>query len=803
MPYNMKHSPIEHANYSIFIKLRFIYRLMSRFITLVLITLFFIAAPCSDGTAQKGFEKVLVMGEGEDELMADANFFFDKGNYSAATHMFEKLFMHFEGRFEYKLRLGICYTYTPTKTDLALTLLQEIYAEDPETDDILYYLGKAYHLNHLFDEALTTFAKAKGDGVLSKEQEVHVERLIVNCNNGKEIIKDPLDIHIENLGPPVNSNGSEYVPVISSDESILIFTYAGEQSLGGLQDEYGEENMKGYYYEDVQISYKIGDTWIAPDNIGYNINTYTHDASIALSGDGQTLFVYKYSDEGGGDIYQSNLVGSEWGPAVKLNININTSSWEGSATLSPDGSALYFTSERPGGLGGKDIYLSRLREDGVWDEAVNLGPTINTPYDDDAPFIHPDGKTLFFSSIGHLNMGNYDVFKSTWNGETWSEPNNMGYPLNTAGDDMFYVVAASGKRAYFSSGRPGGMGEQDIYIAHLDKIKNEQPVILLKGKVTASDSAVAAKITVKYTENNVTQGTYTSNASSGTYLISLPVGKDYAVYYDVDGYDTHIENIKGADIKDFKKIVIDVEMNPDYVPKLTIDGNVLYQESPPRPVGKVTIYIEDESGTITRRESATDSKGFFSFKNVPAASKYLLSIDENDPELLAYVHPLIIGQIRLGNEPQAGRLINDLKTDEQGMFKITLKQDKLLSSNLPKTQEELEKVDFSDPKVYQEVMDKFGTTETDELIFKVQVGAYKSTHTIDFSHLKELGEIGKQLLADGLVRYTIGELKTLRESENLKNKAIRSGQGDAFILIFYKGERRLLVDAVASGFFKP
>lgn len=776
---------------------------MNRIIILICCTLLFSLASQFNAQGQKEFEKVLIMGEGEDDLMADANYFFDKGNYAAATHMFEKLFMHFQGRFEYKHRLGICYTYTPSKTDLALTLLEEIYEEDPTAEDVLYYLGKSYHLNHRFDDALTTFKKAKEEGAMTAEQEEHVERLIINCNNGKEIIKTPVDIVIENLGPPVNSKGSEYVPVISSDESVLIFTYKGERSLGGLQDEYGEENKKGYYYEDVEISYKLGETWIAPENIGFNINSYTHDASIALSGDGQTLFIYKYSEEGSGDIYQSNLAGEEWGPTVQLNTNINTEHWEGSASLSPDGKSLYFTSERPGGQGGKDIYVSKMREDSVWGEAENLGPSINTFYDDDAPFIHPDGKTLYFSSQGHFNMGNYDVFTSVWNGESWSEPKNLGYPLNTAGDDMFYVVSANGKRGYFSSGRPGGMGEQDIFIAHLDKIKNDHALILLKGKVTANDSAVESKITVKYAENNVPQGIYSSNAASGTYLISLPVGKDYAVYYEVEGFSTHIENIKGTGVSVFIEKVIDVELyTKDFTPGLTIDGNLLYRESPPQPAGNITIYIEDKSGNMTKRESKTDSRGYFCFKNLPDNANYIFSIDVNDPELKAYVPPVIIGHTRLGTQPEKGLKVNDAETDENGMFKIVLNQEKLLTSNLPKTKEELDKVDFSDPEVYREVLDKFGATATEDLVFKVQVGAYKSTNTVDYSHLAGLGEIDKQMLADGLFRYTLGELKTLRESENLKNRAIRQGQGDAFILIFYKGQRRLLVDAVASGFFK-
>ena len=777
---------------------------MAKTISTFCIAILLLGTCYTESMAQKEFERILVLSEGEDELMADANFYFDKENYSAAMRLFEKLYINFEGRFEYKHRLGICYTYTPGKTDLGLTLLKEVYAEDPTAEDILYYLGKAYHLNHQFDKALLTFKKAKETGDLTKEQAVQVERLIINCNNGKEIIKDPLDIEIENLGPPVNSKGSEYVPVISSDESVLIFTYVGERSLGGRQNEFGEETDRGYYYEDVQISYKMGSAWLAPDNIGFNINSNTHDACIALSGDGQILFVYKYTKDGGGDIYQSTLEGEEWSTAVALNNNINTPSWEGSASLSPDGKMLYFTSERPGGQGGKDIYLSKMRDDSIWGEAENLGEGINTVYDDDAPFMHPDGKTLYFSSQGHFNMGNYDVFKSIWDGESWSKPENMGYPLNTAGDDMFYVVGANGKRAYFSSGRPGGMGKQDIFIAHLDKIKNEHALVLLKGKVTANDSAAESKITVKYSENNVVQGSYVSNASSGSYLISLPLGKDYTVYYEVEGFDKHIENIKGSGFSTYQEIVKNVDLyTAGFKPTITLDGNVLYQEAPPRAAQSITVFIEDENGNMAKRETSTDKRGYFKFNELPANSHCLLSIDENDPDLQAYVPPTIIGHASIGGNPYSGLKINDITTDKDGLYKIELKQANIISSNLPETKEEIEKVDFSDPEVYQEVLDRFGSTAADELIFKIQVGAYESTRAIDFSHLSGLGEIDRQMLADGLMRYTIGELKTLRESEELKNEAIRQGQGDAFILIFYKGKRRLLSDAVASGFYKP
>ena len=191
------------------------------------------------------------------------------------------------------------------------------------------------------------------------------------------LIKAPLDVNIQNIGRPINTNGSEYVPVISTDQSIMIYTYKGEKSIGGLRDEYGNPDPKGTYSEDIYLSYKVGDSWIPPEKnklfyatvfstkVQEGINSAGHDASIALSVDGQTLFIYKDTEIGSGDIYISERDGTAWTYPTKLNININSDHWEGSASLSADKQTLLFSSERPGGLGGKDIYMSVKREDEI------------------------------------------------------------------------------------------------------------------------------------------------------------------------------------------------------------------------------------------------------------------------------------------------------------------------------------------------------------------------------------------------------------------------------------------------------
>jgi hypothetical protein len=324
-------------------------------------------------------------------------------------------------------------------------------------------------------------------------------------------------------------------------------------------DEEFNPDPNGNYYEDVFISHRVGDHWLTSESIGTNINTKNHDASIALSADGQKLFLFHSTDKDGGDIYMSKLSGDVWGAPEQLGPTINTKYWEGSCSLSADEQTLYFASERPGGLGGKDLYKSSKMPDGSWGKAENLGPTINTIYNDDSPFIHPDGITLFFSSEGHSSIGGYDIMYSTIKDGRWAEPTNMGYPINTTEDERFYVLTADGEHGYYSSDMKGGFGGQDIYTV-TPGFFGEKPILaLVVGTVFADDKAVDATIKVTNAETGAQQGTYHSNSSSGKYLIALTPGNNYKVAIEVEGYESQIQyvNVKNLDTyvqvaKDFK-----------------------------------------------------------------------------------------------------------------------------------------------------------------------------------------------------------------------------------------------------------
>jgi hypothetical protein len=478
------------------------------------------------------------------DLLGTAEYFFDDGQFLRALPNFQKLSASDTANAYYHYKMGICYLHKSDEKELAITELERAAKINPSLADITLYIGEAYHLNNKFDLAIEAFNK-----------------YIEYCQNGKIFIQKPMDIEITNLGSPVNSVGSEYAPVISSDESTLIFTYKGERSKGGQMDDQFVPDPDGDYYEDIFISQRVGKDWLTPESISDKINTTGNDASIAVSSDGQTLFIFKSTTKDNGDIFISTLKGSEWSEPVRLGPNINSnSSWEGSCSISSDGQLLYFASDRKGGYGGRDIYVSKRDANGQWTPAKNLGPTINTEYDEDAPFIHPDGIDLFFSSRGHSSMGGYDIMYSTKRGESWSEPINLGYPLNTTEDERYYVLTASGEFGYFSSDRKGSLGEQDIYTVN-PGFAGERPVLaLVVGTVTADNKPADAKIKVTNMTTGEAQGEYASNSASGKFLIALTPGNEYKVAIEVEGMQSHIEYVNVKGIETFVQVNQDVKL---------------------------------------------------------------------------------------------------------------------------------------------------------------------------------------------------------------------------------------------------
>ena len=342
---------------------------------------------------------------------------------------------------------GLTYLSLPNKAE-SLRYLQTAFTLKPGIDNNIYfYLGMSYQANRQFEKAEEFFNEFKKRNKASAQL---VDKKIRQCQFADSLTRIPSSVIVENVGKVINSSFHEYSPLVSMDGNTMVFTSnrpdpdAPDKSLAG--------------FEDIYISKKVNGEWTQPTKISPNINIKFNDAAASLSADGKTLVLYY--EYGGGDIYVSKSNGDEWTKPVALNENINTPLfWETSAFLTSDGKKLYFASNKPGGLGNLDIYVSEMEETGDWGKAENLGPVINTAGKEDSPALDPDGLTLYFSSDGHPTMGGTDIFRSEFKDGKWQKPVNMGYPINSVEDDSFFSIGENKRRAYFSTLREEGNAE--------------------------------------------------------------------------------------------------------------------------------------------------------------------------------------------------------------------------------------------------------------------------------------------------------------------------------------------------------
>ncbi|MCZ2442373.1 MAG: OmpA family protein [Flavobacteriales bacterium] len=411
--------------------------------------------------------------------------------------------------------------------------------------DYNYILGLAAQQKLKFDEAIQAYDLFESQ-VSNADTLKMVAKRIEECKSGKELIQKD-EYEVVNLGDVINTPYAEYVPLIKADETVLIYTSRRPIDETKKRSKRTVSNFDFDYYENVYKSTHESDgKWSKPTRMPMPLNqNKKHSASVSLSLDGNTLYLYQSSNNG--DIYYSKREGESWSTPKSLPGLINTKKYnESHITISYDGKTAYFVSDRPGGLGGKDIWKSELQSDQTWGEPVNLGPGINTPYDEDGPFMHPDGKTLYFSSKGYNSMGGYDIFETELKDGQWKTPVNMGYPINSSDDDVFFVLTADGKNAYLSSVKENGYGKQDIYcIRPFEKkaIKDFQ-LVLFKGTLKDKETDEYIKGVVNITDNSTGQEVFEVEvqANADGFMTSLPSGKNYGIAVESEGYLFHSEN---------------------------------------------------------------------------------------------------------------------------------------------------------------------------------------------------------------------------------------------------------------------
>ena len=472
---------------------------------------------------------------------------------------------------EINYKLGICLLQTSSKNK-ALDVLLKAQQLGLQSNGLAFNLGKAYHFNSKFAEAIAQFETAKlliTDSLTTgKFRHQQLIKLVKNCRNGLALSKQLQQVKITNLGSAVNSKYPEYAPLLVADESSLFFTSCRIGSLGNKKDP-----KTGNYFEDIWTANK-NEThqYSQAKNIGSPINTEGHDATATISVDGQTLIIYRNEN-----LYISYLKGTVWSEPMLLPKTINTDAWESSASLSSDGKTLYFSSNKKGGFGGKDIYLSHKNEKGNWEAAINLGSVVNTAADEESPFIHPDQKTLYFSSDRAESIGGFDIFSSTIDTiGIWSKPMNIGLPINSPEDDLDFVWSADGKRAYFSSIRVGGLGEEDIYMLEREAVQTS--LILITGKILDKNSLqpVAATITLTDFQNAKNTTTIVANEINGKYTLIATPGKKYAINIAAPNYLPHSKHLFVADTVNYMEEQQDYLLQPIAIGNSTALRNVFF-----------------------------------------------------------------------------------------------------------------------------------------------------------------------------------------------------------------------------------
>jgi len=513
-------------------------------------------------------------------------------------------------------KIGKCYLKSVSKIKSIPYLEKALKLNPAVVADIRYVIGQAYQLNYEFDKAISSFKVYRGNMGLKDMKEINfrteeVNKKIKECNTGKRLVANPVRVFIDNL-KAVNSPYPEYSPLISADESIMIFTARRANTTGGGKDD-GSDFL---YFEDVYVSFNHEDKWSSPINIGSPINSDVHDATVGLAPDGQQLFVYRFKMGDGGDIYQCELNGDNWSKPKHLGKNINTDYHESSACFSNDGRTMYFVSDKPdGAMGGRDMYVARLDNPDAkvgskkrWGSAFNLSTTLNTKYNEEGVFMHPDGKTLYFSSQGHETMGGYDIFKAVYEDGKWSKPVNLGYPINTPDDDVFFVISASGKHGYYTSIKNDGMGEKDIYrITFLGPEK--QPVLntednllsslanpvsetvieeeveiltvaltILKGTVKDAITLEPLEADIELVDNDESKviANFKSNSKTGKYLVSLPAGKNYGFAVKAKDYLFHSENFDIPKVSGYSEVIKDFLLKKVAVGSKIVLNNIFF-----------------------------------------------------------------------------------------------------------------------------------------------------------------------------------------------------------------------------------
>ena len=692
--------------------------------------------------------------------------------YKDALPLYQQLLKSYPDNANFKYRIGQCYINIPGEKVKAISYLEDAvkdinpdykegkFNETKAPYDALYYLANAYRINNQIDNALKTYEKFSKNLNPEVYDTVIVKQQIQTCLNARELMRMPLYIKTKNPGNRINGNNNDFDPVITDKEDILVYS----KSLP--------------FYDALLFSTKVNGKWTDPYNLNEILKVDRDLFPTSISKDGKELYLYSSADYDG-NIYTSRFENGTWNPIVKLNENINTKYWESHATVSHDNKKLYFTSNRKGTSGGLDIYVSKRDSSGDWGPAINLGSVINTPYNEESPFLSVDDKTLFFSSRGHFNMGGYDIFYSTLldNGE-WSVPLNLGFPLNTTDDDVFFAPVNQGYEGYIAKEIPGGFGKQDIYRVEIFS-DNHPRKFFVRGMVKVADLIGTMADSVKISAMNIKDPDQKvivySNPGTGEYEFQLTQG-GYKVTYEGEGSEKIVRNIDLQLLNPSDSLLLPGTILPktDFVADLSVHTNktisITKNDTIRFPLDvepKSSLTVEHWAGdSLISVKQYTILDSTFTYKMVPKPGENKVVFKLTDKFNNTTSSEVFITRKR--------DLTNNLQVSPEYSRTIDNKQVVAFADMLQSRVNEILKSVISDAKIQDQ---HFGNI--DEIITYVKTEAAKksiSPDEVDILALKVavMDNILTQAAVDYLAKNSDGDLKKTLTGLNIYDTGLKN-----------------------------
>ncbi len=456
---------------------------------------------------------------------------YDFIDYPRAESNFKEAISIDKNFFEAYIMLGDLYTKQRKYIEAAKNYRVAVKLDSLFFKPVFFTLANAELMSGDYSNALEHYKVYLAQDGMSAKNRIVAGKNLKNCEFAITAIKSPVLFNPESVGPSINSPDDEYWPSLTADGQKMMFT---RQQAPGKQSEYGPSQ------EDFFISLLSNNLWQKSVNAGTPLNTSQNEGAQSLSSNGNYMY-FTACDRPGAfgscDIYFSSYSDGKWSEPSNVGSPVNTKSWESQPSISADGKTLYFSSSRPGGFGGKDLWYSMFTEKNIWSKPVNMGEKINSDGDEMSPFIHFDGKTLYFSSDGKVGMGGFDIYYSRMNDDsTWAEPQNLGYPINSYNDELGLIIEAAGQKAYFSSVRDKSNGK-DIFSFNLYESARPNSVSYMKGKVFDKETGKLLK--ADYELINLSTGKTTIKSTTdltGNFLVCLPSGFNYGINVNKAGY---------------------------------------------------------------------------------------------------------------------------------------------------------------------------------------------------------------------------------------------------------------------------